>query len=133
MKQMKQEPHKPLFSVTLDDCEVQTFRAGGKGGQNQNKRDTGVRIIHHPSGARGESREERSQLQNKKLAFRRMANHPMFLAWINRQSHEYKLMEEKVQRWVDIQMDNPAAIKIEVKQEGRWVEVPNATLEAGNQ
>lgn len=69
---------KLLFSVTLKDCEVQTFRAGGKGGQNQNKRDTGVRIIHHPSGARGEARDERSQLCNKRLAFKRMADHPLF-------------------------------------------------------
>lgn len=67
-----------VFSVTVKDCEVQTFRSGGKGGQNQNKRDTGVRIIHHPSGARGEARDERSQLQNKRLAFTRMANHPLF-------------------------------------------------------
>lgn len=67
-----------MFSVTVKDCEVQTFRAGGKGGQNQNKRDTGVRIIHHPSGARGEARDERSQLQNKRLAFTRMADHPLF-------------------------------------------------------
>lgn len=67
-----------MFSVTLRDCEVQTFRSGGKGGQNQNKRDTGVRIIHHPSGARGEARDERSQLQNKRLAFKRMADHPLF-------------------------------------------------------
>lgn len=61
-----------ILSVTIHDCEVQTFRSGGKGGQNQNKRDTGVRVIHHPSGARGESREERSQLQNKRAAFKRM-------------------------------------------------------------
>ncbi len=67
-----------MFSVTLKDCEVQTFRSGGKGGQNQNKRDTGVRIIHHPSGARGEARDERSQLQNKRLAFKRMADHALF-------------------------------------------------------
>lgn len=67
-----------MFSVTVKDCEVQTFRCGGKGGQNQNKRDTGVRIIHHPSGARGEARDERSQLQNKRLAFKRMADHPLF-------------------------------------------------------
>lgn len=57
-----------MFSVTLADCDMQTFRAGGKGGQNQNKRDTGVRIIHRASGARGEARDERSQLQNKRLA-----------------------------------------------------------------
>jgi protein subunit release factor B len=67
-----------ILSVTIHDCEVQTFRSGGKGGQNQNKRDTGVRVIHHPSGARGESREERSQLQNKKLAFRRMVDSKPF-------------------------------------------------------
>jgi protein subunit release factor B len=71
-----------VLSVTLADCEVQTFRAGGKGGQNQNKRDTGVRIIHHASGARGEARDERSQMQNKKAAFRRMAETETFKAWV---------------------------------------------------
>ena len=57
-----------ILSVTPADCELQTFRSGGSGGQNQNKRDTGVRWIHPPSGARGEARDERSQLQNKRLA-----------------------------------------------------------------
>lgn len=74
-----------LFSVKLKDCEVQTFRAGGKGGQNQNKRDTGVRIIHHPSGARGESREGRTQLVNKKRAFVRMAESKKFQGWCHLQ------------------------------------------------
>ena len=67
-----------ILSVTIHDCDVQHFRSGGKGGQNQNKRDTGTRIIHRPSGARGEARDERSQLQNKKLAFRRMAESDPF-------------------------------------------------------
>ena len=67
-----------ILSVTIHDCDVQHFRSGGKGGQNQNKRDTGTRVIHRPSGARGEARDERSQLQNKKLAFRRMAESPTF-------------------------------------------------------
>lgn len=71
-----------VLRVTIKDCEVQTFRAGGKGGQNQNKRDTGVRIIHRASGAVGESREERSQLQNKKKAFRRMAESQKFQTWM---------------------------------------------------
>jgi protein subunit release factor B len=69
-----------ILSVTLKDCDVQTFRAGGNGGQKQNKTNSGVRIIHRASGARGESREERSQLQNKKNAFRRMAETPAFQA-----------------------------------------------------
>jgi protein subunit release factor A len=67
-----------VLSVTLKDCRVDTFRCSGHGGQNVNKRDTGVRIVHEPSGAVGESREERSQLQNKRTAFKRMAAHPRF-------------------------------------------------------
>lgn len=74
-----------ILSVTLNDCEVQHFRSGGPGGQNQNKRDTGCRIIHHPSGARGESREERSQLQNKKQAFKRMVQTGAFRMWLARE------------------------------------------------
>lgn len=74
-----------VLTVTIKDCEVQTFRAGGKGGQNQNKRDSGVRVIHRPSGAVGESREERSQLQNKINAFQRMASSQKFKTWVHLQ------------------------------------------------
>lgn len=71
-----------MLTITIKDCVVQTFRCGGKGGQNQNKRDTGVRVIHTASGARGECREERSQLQNKRAAFTRMAESKEFNAWV---------------------------------------------------
>jgi len=71
-----------LLRVTADDCVRQTFRCGGKGGQNQNKRDTGVRFIHPPSGARGESRDERKQGQNAKIAWRRMAESVAFRRWL---------------------------------------------------
>ncbi len=75
-------PRQKMLTVTIRDCDVQTFRSGGPGGQNQNKRDTGVRVIHRPSGARGESREERSQLQNKRVAFTRMAESMEFRGWV---------------------------------------------------
>lgn len=71
-----------LFSVTRKDLRIDTFRAGGKGGQNQNKRQTGVRITHPPSGAVGQARDERQQEQNMKLAFRRMVADPKFKAWL---------------------------------------------------
>lgn len=74
-----------LFSVTKKDLEIQTFRSGGKGGQNQNKRDTGVRIIHRSSGAVGESREHRTQWQNKKAAFLRLAESQEFKVWHKRE------------------------------------------------
>lgn len=47
-----------LFSLTKKDFRIETFRSGGKGGQHQNKTDSGVRIVHLESGAVGESREE---------------------------------------------------------------------------
>lgn len=57
-----------IKSVTLKDCCVDTFRAGGHGGQRQNKVETGVRIVHLESGAVGEARELASQIQNKRKA-----------------------------------------------------------------
>ncbi len=69
---------KLLFSVTHKDFEIQTFRCGGKGGQNVNKRETGVRIIHKESGIAEECREEREQLQNRKRAFEKLCNNKDF-------------------------------------------------------
>jgi protein subunit release factor B len=106
------------FSVKIDDCEVQTFRSGGKGGQNQNKRDTGVRVIHHESGARGEARDERSQLQNKKLAFKRMVDSKEFQLYIKKRVGRDDLLRAEVER----SMTDPRNILMEVKDEnGKWV------------
>lgn len=77
---------KPLFSITSKDLRVDTFRSGGSGGQNQNKRDTGVRITHLPSGAVGEARDQRQQAQNKKLAMERLVASDTFQKWVRVQA-----------------------------------------------
>lgn len=107
---------KKVLSVTIHDCVVQTFRAGGPGGQNQNKRDTAVRITHAPSGAVAESREERSQLQNKKRAWKRLCEHPKMVLWIKLQSG----LSAKAAAEVDQAMF-PHNLRVEKKVNGKWV------------
>lgn len=109
-----------LFSVTLKDCKVETKRGHGNGGQNRNTRDTAVRIVHEPSGAVGESQEERSQLQNKRTAFQRMARHPKMRIWIARETlirSGLPSPEEQVKKAMA-----PQNIRTEVKDpKGRWM------------
>lgn len=80
---MEKNPNrKLLFSVTGADCIKDTFCTGGPGGQAQNKKHTGVRFTHPPSGAVGESREHRSQEMNKRAAWTRMCQTKRFVTWV---------------------------------------------------
>ena len=112
-----------LFSVTIADCEIQTFRSGGKGGQNQNKVESGVRIIHHPSGARGEAREERSQLANKRRAFERMGRTQEFQKWAK--ATAAKMSGQKTVEEIVDEMMQPHNLRIETRNaHGQWEIVP---------
>nr|MBA3241210.1 peptide chain release factor-like protein [Acidobacteriota bacterium] len=56
----------------LRECEVDTFRASGPGGQHVNKTESAVRLTHLTSGVVVTSREERSQHRNKSVALRKL-------------------------------------------------------------
>jgi protein subunit release factor A len=56
----------------LRQCRVEVFRAGGPGGQHQNTAESGVRLVHLPTGIRVVARDERSQHRNRAIALERL-------------------------------------------------------------
>lgn len=119
---MKGKNKELLFSLKSKDFELEFYRGSGNGGQNRNKVETGVRIKHPVSGAMAQACEERSQHQNKKIAFKRLVNTPEFKKWhkLECAKHLGRLVDidKLINRWMD-----ETNLKIEVKdpKTGKWV------------
>ena len=56
----------------LQDCDVETFRGPGPGGQHRNKTESAVRMTHRPTGIVRIARDDRSQLRNRRIALERI-------------------------------------------------------------
>jgi peptide chain release factor 1 len=64
------EPTEVQIDIRPDDVRRDTFCSGGPGGQHQNKTQSGVRLVHLPTGVVAESRTERSQHKNEAMCWR---------------------------------------------------------------
>lgn len=82
MNQTTPRKKKLWFSITEKDFEFKEKRGTGKGGQKRNKTSSAMQCWHKPSGAFGEAEDSRSQIENKRTAFRRCAETKEFQGWL---------------------------------------------------
>lgn len=83
------------LSIPPEDLKVELSRSSGPGGQNVNKRETAVRIVHLPTGLAAASQVERSQLQNKEKALS-LLKAKIFKLMEERQEKELKNLRTQV-------------------------------------
>ena len=111
---------KLISSLTRKDFRWDYYRGSGKGGQKKNKTSNCCRCTHPPSGAVGKSEEGRSQSQNRKRAFERMAKSKKFTEWLRIDTARLVGRLDDINEAVSREMKN---IKIESIENGKWVEL----------
>ena len=110
-----------LFSVTAKDCEWSYTKGTGAGGQKRNKTSSAVHCTHRLSGAHGYSEASRSQHDNKREAFVKMAESKEFQSWNRREAMKRLGILDEIDRKIDHEMIYNT--KLEIRVDGKWTEV----------
>ncbi len=115
-----------LFSVTAKDCEWSYTKGTGAGGQKRNKTSSAVHCTHRPSGAHGYSEASRSQHDNKRDAFVKMANTPEFQKWNRLEVMRRAGVLDQIESYVEREL--AMNTKLEIRIDGVWTEVKEHML-----
>ena len=110
-----------LFSVTSKDCEWSYTKGTGAGGQKRNKTSSAVHCHHRPSGAQGYSEASRSQHDNKREAFVKMAESQEFQKWNKIEAMRRMGVLDEINHKVNQEMLYNT--KLEIRIDGIWTEV----------
>ena len=110
-----------LFSVTAADCDWSYTRGTGKGGQKRNKTSSAVHCTHKLSGAHGYSEASRSQHDNKKTAFRKMAESKEFKKWNRIEAYRKLGIQAEIEQYVEYELEHH--VRVEGKVDGKWTEL----------
>jgi len=98
----------------LRQCEVDTYRASGPGGQKRNKTSSAVRLRHAPSGLRVIAEESRSQHENKARALRRLRE-----ALATRVRRDFQPDDPELTR-LPTHLDRAGRLRISTRHEDYW-------------